>query len=56
MAFGVALAAHAIADPDFAVLRSYFVRLMTFDFSSAEAGLRLTGLGAAEICCWPTSR
>ena len=49
MAFGVALAAHAVADPDFAGLRAYFARLVTFDFSSAGAGLPLTGLGAVEI-------
>jgi nitrate reductase gamma subunit len=48
--FLVALAAHAIGDPDFAVLRAYCTQLVTFDFSSAGAGLvPLPGLTAAEI-------
>ena len=46
----VALAAHAIADPDFAGMRHYFVRLVTFDFSSAGVGLTSpAGLSVAEI-------
>ena len=38
LAFAVALVAHAVADADFTALRDYFSRLVTFDFSSAEAG------------------
>jgi len=34
----VAAVAHAFVDTDFAVLRDYFSRLVTFGFSSAEAG------------------
>ena len=46
----VALAAHAVADPHFAGLRAYFARLVTFDFSSADAGLESgAGLMAVEI-------
>ena len=43
----VALAAHATSDPDFAGLRAYFTRLMTFDFQTAGDGL--SGLGVLEI-------
>jgi nitrate reductase gamma subunit len=46
----VALIAHATADPEFAGVRAYFARLVTFDFTSAEAGLPWpTGIGIAEI-------
>jgi nitrate reductase gamma subunit len=48
--FVAALAAQTIADPDFAGLRAYFARLVTFDFSSA--GVRFpspSGMVAVEI-------
>jgi nitrate reductase gamma subunit len=45
----VALSAHALADPHFVDLRSFFSRLVTFDFSPAEAGTSVTCLTAAEI-------
>jgi len=38
LALAVAAVAHAFVDTDFAVLRDYFSRLLTFGFSSAEAG------------------
>jgi nitrate reductase gamma subunit len=47
---GVALAAHAVADPSFTGLRAYFAQLVTFDFSSAStAGTSVAALSAAEI-------
>ncbi len=45
----VALAAHALADPLFVDLRSFFSRLVTFDFSPAEAGTSIACLTATEI-------
>jgi len=42
--FVVALAAHATVDRDFAGLRAFFERLVTFEFSSAVALPWLTGL------------
>ncbi len=48
-AFATALAAHALVDPQFVALRSFFARLVTFDFSAAEAGSSLAGLTAVEI-------
>ena len=47
--FAVALAAHALADPFFVDLRSFFTRLVTFDFSPAEVGSSVTGLVAVEV-------
>lgn len=46
LAFAVALVAQAVADTDFSILRNYFSRLVTFDFSSAEA---MPALIALEI-------
>jgi len=46
----VALAAHALADPDFSGLRAFFARLITFDFSPIEATVTFpTALTAVEI-------
>jgi len=42
--FAVALLAHGGADPDFAGLRAFFARLVTFNFSSAAAVPWATGL------------
>jgi len=48
--FVVALAAHTFADPDFTTLRTYFARLVTFDFSSANVEpTPLTALSALEV-------
>jgi len=48
--FAAALVAHAVADADFAVLRDYFSRLVTFGLSSANAEpTSLTVLSAVEI-------
>jgi nitrate reductase gamma subunit len=48
--FVVALAAQLVADQDFAVLRGYFARLLTFGLVSADLGIgRPSGLGVAEI-------
>ncbi len=47
--FVVALAAHALADPDFVVLRDYFARLLTFNFSADPALAMPTGLSILEI-------
>ncbi len=46
--FSIAVAAHAVADPDFATLRSYFAGLVTVDFSTLSS-LGLSGLTTAEI-------
>ncbi len=43
VALGVSLAAHALADPQFAGLRTYFQHLVTFDLS----------LQTADISAWP---
>ncbi len=48
-ALGVALVAHAVGDPQFAALRSYFARLVTFDVAARGAGASLTGLSAVEV-------
>jgi len=48
--FGVALAAHAVADPHFLVLRAYFTCLVTFDLSATGVDFASpAGLIAAEI-------
>jgi len=46
--FLVALAAHTLADPDFATLRDYFTRLLTLNLSSVELASP-SGLVALEI-------
>lgn len=46
--FLVALAAHLLADPDFAALRDYFTRLLTLNLSSVEL-VSPSGLVALEI-------
>ncbi len=48
-AFGVALAAHILADPLFIGLRGYFQCLVTFDLSAAGAGTGLAALQGVEI-------
>jgi nitrate reductase gamma subunit len=46
---GVALVAHLVADPQFAGLRGYFARLVTFDFTAPGAGASLAGVSVAEV-------
>jgi nitrate reductase gamma subunit len=46
---GIALAAHAVADQEFAGLRAYFQRVATFDFSAPAPGAALAGLSVAEV-------
>jgi len=47
VALAVAFAAHVLVDPDFAALRAFFTRLVTFDFASAGTVPWLTGIEIA---------
>jgi nitrate reductase gamma subunit len=46
---GVALVAHLAADPQFAGLRGFFARLVTFDFAQPRTGASLAAVSVTEV-------